>query len=104
MKKINLVLTGNSELVEPDKHNLFLGHWCNHIIKKKDINFSTQDYHWSDLSKVKNDYIYLKNTYDLFLSDLTLYLNDFHKENRSVTYWRIIIGSWLLQSICRGST
>ena len=68
MKKINLVLTGYSELVEADKHNLFLGHWCNNIIKKKDINFSTQDYHWSDLSKVKNDYIYLKNIYESFYS------------------------------------
>ena len=35
MKKINLVLTGIVELVEADKHNLFLGHWCNNIIKKK---------------------------------------------------------------------
>ena len=38
MKKINLVLTGNVELIEPDKHNLLLGHWCNNIIKKN-INF-----------------------------------------------------------------
>ena len=100
MKKINLVLTGYSELVEADKHNLFLGHWCNDTIKEKDINFSTQDYHWSDLSKVKNDYIYLKNIYELFLSTLTLYLNDLHKENRSENYWRVIIGPWLLQSTC----
>ena len=33
-EKINLVLTGNVELIEPDKHNLLLGHWCNNIIKK----------------------------------------------------------------------
>lgn len=99
MKEINLVLTGNSELVEPDKHNLFLGHWCDNIIKKN-INFSTENYHWSDLSKVKKDYIYLKNTYELFLSALTLYLNSYHRVNHSETYWRVIIGPWLLQSIC----
>ena len=97
-EKINLVLTGYSELVEADKHNLFLGHWCNNIIKKR-YKFSTQDYHWSD-PKVKNDYIYLKNIYELFLSTLTSYLNDLHKENRSENYWRVIIGPWLLQSTC----
>ena len=99
MKKINLVLTGNVELVEPDKHNLLLGHWCNNIIKKN-INFSTGNYHWSDLSKVKKDYIYLKNIYELFLSTLTLYLNSYHRVNHSETYWRVVIGPWLLQSIC----
>ena len=98
MKKINLVLTGNVELIEPDKHNLLLGHWCNII--KKNINFSTEKYHWSDLSKVKKDYIYLKNIYEQFLSALTLYLNSYHRVNHSETYWRVIKGPWLLQSIC----
>ncbi len=99
MKKTNLVLTGNVELVEPDKHNLLLGHWCNNIVEKN-INFSTENYHWSDLSKVKKDYVYLKNTYELFLSALTIYLNNYHRVNHSENYWRVIIGPWLLQSLC----
>ena len=99
MKKTNLVLTGNVELIEKDKHNLFLGHWCNNMIKNNE-NFSIQEYHWSDLSKVKNDYVYLRNTYELFLNALTVYLNNYHKVNHSETYWRVIIGPWLLQSLC----
>lgn len=100
MKKINLVLTGNIELIDFDKHNLFLGHWCSNILKKKEIDYSIQDYHWSNLSKVKKDYIYLKNTYELFLDSLTIYLNKYHGVNQSKNYWRVIISPWLLQSIC----
>lgn len=99
MKQTNLVLTGNVELIESHKHNLLLGHWCNNVIKKN-INFSTKEYHWSDLSKVKNDYIYLRDIYELFLNTLTIFLNNYHKVNHSKTYWRIIIGPWLLQSLC----
>lgn len=100
MKKINLILTGNSELVDSEKQNLFLGHWCNNIIKKKNINYSILDYHWSNISKVQDDYIYLKKTYELFLNTFTDYLNDYHRVSFSKIYWRIIIGPWLLQSIC----
>ena len=52
-------------------------------------------YHWRDKDKLDKDHIYLTNLYEKYLIYLSDLLNQFHKDNKDIKYWRIIIGSWL---------
>lgn len=81
-----------------DKAILFLGEWCKlfskrHIWEKMD--YRVVPYHWDDRKKLMNDYLYLKDVYEEILLKLSKRLNELHKTNHSVRYWRILIGPWL---------
>jgi len=81
---------------------IFLGEWCKsfqdrHLLQK--ISYQTLPYHWTSPEKIKNDNDYLSETYESFLRDLSKYLNNFHKVNFSLKFWRILIGPWLLTFI-----
>ena len=56
---------------------------------------SKLSYHWRDKNKLYKDNIYLTNLYEKYLIYLSDILNIFHKDNKEVQYWRIIVGTWL---------
>ena len=56
---------------------------------------SKSTYHWRDKNKLNKDNIYLTNLYEKYLIYLSDILNKFHKDNKDIKYWRIIVGPWL---------
>lgn len=81
---------------------LFLGAWCRSY-SNKDFMQSSQSktikYHWSNRTKLRNDYSYLEILFERCLSELAESLNTYHNTNYSLRYWRIILGPWLLSYV-----
>ena len=85
-----------------DEDLLFLGEWCK-VYSRKEIwqrrSYQTQEFHWSDRTKLARDHDYLKELYERVLRWLTIELNRIHNVNHSERYWRIVIGPWLITYI-----
>lgn len=95
-----LLVTTALEDTWPDKDVpvLFLGEWCRLYDKEsawKNRDAQVAEYHWDDRSKLYRDYEYLRDLYEILLAELATQLNRIHGEERSVRYWRIIVGPWL---------
>ena len=93
-----LVTTANQNFWKTDEKILFLGEWCKlydqkHIWSK--LAYETLPSHWGERGKLYDRYTYLDNIYEKYLSCLTLTLNNYHGEDNSAKYWRIILGPWL---------
>ena len=93
-----LATTANQNYWKTDEKILFLGEWCTaydqqHIWSKLDHEILPS--HWDEWEKLDERSIYLENIYEKYLKILALNLNDFHNEDHSLRYWRIIIGPWL---------
>lgn len=93
-----LITTALEETWIDDQPLLFLGEWCR-LYSRKDrwakMNASLLPYHWDDRNKLYADYQYLNRLYERVLIDLTSKLNDVHKVDYSLRYWRILAGPWL---------
>lgn len=77
---------------------LFLGEWCRRYSRKdrwSALDAVVLPYHWNDQTQFHADYQYLQLFYERLLQDLTVQLNQIHGVNRSLRYWRILIGPWL---------
>jgi putative transferase (TIGR04331 family) len=77
---------------------LFLGEWCRLFSKKsswENLDFVVVPYHWDDRQKLHKDYLYLQSLYEVLLKQLASQLNELHKVDYSLRYWRILIGPWL---------
>ena len=95
-----LVLTADETTWPKDENEsiLFLGDWCKTFKRKdalKDRSFQTLSYHWDDRKKMDSDYQYLEGVYERTLISLSHKLNEIHKTNHTINYWRILIGPWL---------
>jgi putative transferase (TIGR04331 family) len=60
-----------------------------------DLEDKKISYIWNDRKKFNKDYIFLNKLYEKYLIDLSKSLNNIHKLNFDVEYWRVIIGPWL---------
>ena len=60
------------------------------------MNAKVLPYHWDDCYKRSNDYRYLNDLYELILKELQKILNEIHKVDHSLRYWRILVGPWLV--------
>ena len=77
---------------------LFLGEWCRLYSKKsswENLDSIVAPYHWDDRQKLHKDYLYLQSLYEVLLKQLASQLNELHKVDHSLRYWRILIGPWL---------
>jgi len=98
IKKL-LVTTALDSTWGSQQNIIFLGEWCKkHSMKNfwQSREYETLDYHWRDRAKLAKDHLYLESLNEDVLTAMTLFLNDFHGVEKSVRYWRIIIGPWLL--------
>jgi len=98
MVKRFLITTADERTWPKDQPVLFLGEWCKlyerrHIWEGMDAQIVP--YHWDDRKKLYRDYLYLQGLYDELLQELAEKLNDIHGVDRSLRYWRIMIGPWL---------
>ena len=92
-----LVTTALKETWPEKAEILFLGEWCKTYFdnQKNFKNAQTLKYHWDDRKKLKKDYSYLDKLYENLLNELAEDLNNIHKTQFPVNYWRILIGPWL---------
>ena len=77
---------------------LFLGEWCKIYNNKSDweiFNSQTMSYHWDDRKKLYRDHQNIQIIYEKILFELSNKLNQIHRVNYSLRYWRILIGPWL---------
>ena len=77
---------------------VFLGAWCfekNQKLLNKNLALKVVSYHWDDREKLRDDYKHLSDTYESLLIDVSNVLNSCHGVEKSVKYWRILIGPWL---------
>ncbi len=97
MKRL-LITTPISESWQEDVPVLFLGEWCklfSEKLKWSKLDYQVVSYHWNDRVKLLNDYKYLNEVREIFLKLLVIELNQIHNVQKSVHYWRILIGPWL---------
>ena len=82
-----------------DQKAILLGEWCKTLDNQKDLesrDYQQIPYHWSDRDKFIKDYDYLEVLYERVLQSLANSLNDYHGVERSLRYWRMLLGPWLL--------
>ena len=77
---------------ESDLDILLLGSWCK---IDDDRHVTIADYHWNDRAKLYEDYKYIFLLYEKYLLRVSNSLNQIHKINHPVDYWRVIVGPWL---------
>ncbi len=77
---------------------LFLGEWCRLYGRKsawEKRDAIVAPYHWDNRQKLYRDYLYLQALYEELLKELATQLNSVHRVDRSLRYWRILVGPWL---------
>jgi len=82
-----------------DQKAILLGEWCKTLDNQKDLesrDYQQIPYHWSDRDKFIKDYDYLELFYERVLQSLAHNLNNYHEVDRSLRYWRMLLGPWLL--------
>lgn len=93
-----LVTTADQRFWKKDEKILFLGEWCK-IYNQKNVwsklDYKVLPYHWNDRGRLYQDYLHLDSVYERYLKLLAKRLNEIHHVDRSIRYWRIIIGPWL---------
>ncbi len=95
-----LITTADERTWPPDATEpvLFLGEWCRRYTRREVWNlmdFKVVPFHWNDRKKLMDDYLILQNLYENVLVELSTKLNELHKTNHSLKYWRIVLGPWL---------
>jgi putative transferase (TIGR04331 family) len=79
---------------------VFLGDWCKEYNAENLRDKSNVvSFHMRDRDKFNKDNIYLEKFYERLLASITDALNHHHCINRSIRYWMIILGPWLLTYI-----
>jgi len=82
--KVNIISGGNFYLIDQ---------WGG--LDHKNHNFITNSY-WSSKNNYYRTMIYMSGVLEKFVIDLANYLNNYHSENKDVSYWRIIASEWAL--------
>lgn len=98
MVKRFLITTALEETWRDDEPVLFLGEWCKRYGRKNlwsKMDAEMLPFHWDDRVKLHADYQHLQELHERLLQDLTPQLNQIHGVDRSLRYWRILIGPWL---------
>jgi len=96
----NFIVTTDLESTWPvNQPIVFLGGWCLRYSRKHiwtQLNYTLALYHWDQRTQITKDYLYINEVYEKLLIEVSLKLNNIHKVNYSIRYWRITIGYWLL--------
>lgn len=77
---------------------LFLGEWCltyPERVSEVGCDAKILKYHWDDRKRIFKDYKDLVRLYEVILESLSHKLNEIHKVDRSIRFWRILAGPWL---------
>ena len=78
---------------------VFLGEWCRLYDRRevwKNRPHCVVSNHWDDRNKLKSDYDDLKGLHDRLLAGLVPAMNGYHRIERPLRYWQMILDPWLL--------
>ena len=64
-------------------------------LKKNNIKFDIQKNFYNDVQNNFKQFQYCNKLYEKILNELTIKLNNLHKENWTQKSWEILIGPWL---------
>ena len=93
-----LITTAEQRFWKTDEPVLCLGEWCKLFSQRdvwKKLTHEVLPYHWDDRKKLHQDYLYLDKLYEQTLFQMRDLLNQIHRVDHSLRYWRIVIGPWL---------
>lgn len=93
-----LVCTAFDKVFPENGKIYYLGEWCKLFSKDKSPKINevyTFGYHWDNKLKFNEDFEYLNSLYELVLLEISNFLNQHHKINKPLIYWRVLIGYWL---------
>lgn len=93
-----LITTALEDSWSDDEPVIFLGEWCRLYSRK--ARWSAMDakvlpYHWDDRDRLYKDYQYVRELGERLLVDLARQLNEIHRCDHGLRYWRILVGPWL---------
>lgn len=97
-----LVTTAIEETWGENQPIVFLGEWCRRYHRKNVWDsrvYTTVHYHWDDREKLARDYDDLKKLHESLLEALAVALNNYHKIDRPLRYWRMILDPWLVSYV-----
>ena len=78
-----------------DKTYLYHWHQKNFNFLNIDTDLEKDYYHWDNKNKVDRDLVYINELYNRVLINLQKNLNTLHNKNKSIIFWKIILGPWL---------
>jgi putative transferase (TIGR04331 family) len=93
-----LCTTALEETWRDNEPLLFLGEWCRRYSRRDrwlGMNAEVAPYHWDDRAQLYADYEYLQELHERLLRELTGELNQIHRVDHGIRYWRILLGPWL---------
>lgn len=94
-----LVTTALEETWGSDRSVVFLGEWCRLHDRRRvwqALQHGVIRNHWDDRGKLRADHDYLKSLHDSLLADLVPAMNRYHRIDRPLRYWQMILDPWLL--------
>jgi putative transferase (TIGR04331 family) len=94
----HLISTAFESAWPEQKPVLMLGEWCRRFSRRiawKGLDLVVVPYHWDDRKKLLEDYKYLSALYEELLKEIAACLNEIHRVDYSLKYWRIVVGPWL---------
>lgn len=83
---------------DTNKQIIFLGPWCIRyceLEKYRTLSYQVLPDQWQDKSDRINAQLYIEETYQLFLIELSKKLNQIHQVEHGIRFWEILIGPWL---------
>ncbi len=94
-----LITTADERSWRTDRPILFLGKWCCEYTRRSEwagLDAAlVPEYGW-DEGQQDTDFAYVQRLYEELLIELSEALNRYHGTGRSLRYWRILLGPWLL--------
>lgn len=103
MSSIFLGTTALSEFWDRSAEKIvFLGQWCLRYDRREDwqgLNYEILPHPWEDREAMHRAAIYEEEVYEECLNLLGEFLGEVHGEPHGDTYWRIILGPWLINYI-----
>jgi len=96
-----LATTAVEEFWDKNQKILFLGEWCKLYSRKGEwskFDYEDMEFTW-DKYRIEEAYNYCNGVYERMLIELTGKLNDLHRVDKDVQYYRIILGNWLIHFI-----
>jgi putative transferase (TIGR04331 family) len=97
-----LATTGLSKFWDKNDEIIFLGAWCLRQDCRADwesLKYRVLPSPWNDRQRFYNAARYADRCYERLLISLTDYLNELHGVSRTIRYWRILLGPWLMHFV-----
>lgn len=97
-----LITTADERSWVYDRPVLFLGEWCCRYDRKSvwtKLDATIAAPYGVQREQKKNDFIYTNDLANQLLNELATSLNAFHRVSRSVRFWHIVLGPWLIRYV-----